>query len=81
MTDNLTAAPRWPVDAPQHRFLSWDYREQPDLDALAAALRDLTDGGLHVVAIDTGGQDYAIALSTVPLTADEARELWEASDE
>ena len=56
--------------------LSWDCREQPDLDGLARIVRDLTGGALHLRAADTGSDQYAIVLSTVPLDETAAAEVF-----
>jgi hypothetical protein len=51
----------------QTRVLEWDWRAQPDLDELADAIRDLSGGRLHLAQVDTGGDSYAVVLSTLPL--------------
>lgn len=61
------------------RLLTWGCRTQPDLDALAAAVLDVSGGRVHLVQVDTGGDEYAVAVATRPLDADEALRLWEAS--
>lgn len=40
--------------------LSWDWKAQPDLDALAALLDPL---GVTLTRIDTGGDDYAVRIT------------------
>lgn len=57
--------------------LSWDWRGQPDLDALTRILRDL--GGLHLHVVDTGADDYAIVLATVPLDKRTVDTAWQRS--
>jgi hypothetical protein len=59
------------------RVLSWDWRGQPDLNQLAAAIRDLSEGRVSVQQVDTGSDEYAIVLSDEPLTASQATTLWE----
>lgn len=61
------------------RVLTWDWRQQPDLDRLAAAIRDLTGGNVGLHQVDTGSDEYAIVLADQLLTDAEARSIWEAS--
>lgn len=56
--------------------LTWGYDEalQP------AEIRDAVRTGCvgHVTEVDTGSDDYVVVLSTTPLTAEQARQVWEA---
>ena len=53
--------------------LSWDWKGQLDIDELAAMVLDLSGGAVHIKHINnTGSDQYAIAVSTAPLTADDA---------
>jgi hypothetical protein len=56
------------------RVLSWDWRGQIDLDDLAAAVRDL--GGLHLIEVETGDDQYAIVLSTEPVSRSAANRMY-----
>lgn len=60
-------------------MLTWDWRAQPDLDQLAAAILALTGGNVGLYQVDTGSDDYAIVLADLPLTEAEARRIWETS--
>lgn len=62
-----------------YRILGWDYRQQIDLDELAKALSDLGRVDLH--QIDTGSDEYAIVLTSQPMTAEEADQLYRAWEE
>jgi len=44
-------------------LLTWDHRDQPDLDELAGLLRDLTGGKVRLGIAVTGDDQYAILLS------------------
>lgn len=58
----------------QVHVLSWDYREQPDLAVLG---RLVAGGAVHLHQVeDTGTQDYALVVSSRPLTDAEAAEAW-----
>ena len=61
------------------RVLSWDWRQQPDIGQLAAAVHDLSNGQVHLNMADTGSDDYALIVSDQPLTDAEARHIWEES--
>ena len=62
------------------RVVSWDWREQPDIDELAAAVRELSDGLVHVTQVETCSDEYAIVLAGRPLDAEEAYRLWSRED-
>jgi hypothetical protein len=59
--------------------LSWDWRAQPDLDALDRAVRAASDGLVGVTQVDTGGDQYAIVVACPPMTEGQAGEAWRAS--
>jgi hypothetical protein len=57
--------------------LSWDYKEQPDLETLARIVRDMSGGTVYLHDVgDTGGQDYALVVADRRLTSDEVAEVW-----
>lgn len=63
--------------------LSWDWREQPSIDRLAGIVRDLSGGTVHIHNVgDTGSDQYAIVVSTMPLVQDQVKQAyldwWEA---
>jgi hypothetical protein len=57
-------------------LLSWDWREQPDLDRLAQIVRDLSGLRVHLTQVDTGSDEYAIVLSDQQLSEDEAAQVY-----
>ncbi len=59
------------------RVLSWDWRAQPDLDQLAAAIHELSGGRLHLRQVNTGSDEYAIALADDPITDADANRIYE----
>jgi hypothetical protein len=65
--------------------MTWDWREQPDVEWLAAIIFDLSEGKLHVSAPETGCDEHALVISTVPLDADGAedafRRWWVSEDD
>lgn len=56
--------------------LSWDYREQPDMDHLALVLSELTDNLIHVYQPDTGSDQYAVVITTGPVDAAAVRQAF-----
>lgn len=57
--------------------LSWDWKEQPDLDRLARIIADLSGGTVRLTQVYTGSDEYAIVLSDVPLSKVEAAEVYD----
>lgn len=53
--------------------LTWDWREQTDLDRLARALTTVSGGSVHLRQVDTGSDQYAIVLSSSALSEHEAQ--------
>ncbi len=64
-----------------YRILSWDWREQPDLDELAKALREVSGGSVHLHQVETGSDQYAIILSDRALRPNEVDTYWERVDD
>jgi hypothetical protein len=60
-------------DRPTPVVLTWDWREQPDLDALT---RILANHGVHLAKVETGSDEYAVVISADPLTAEEVEGVW-----
>jgi hypothetical protein len=64
--------------------LLWDWRQQPDLDALSRAITDLSGGTLHLHQVNTGSDEYAIVLATGQLDAEAAQaayqQTWDIDD-
>lgn len=65
----------------EHRMLTWDWRGQPDLVTLADAIRELSDGRLHLYEVGTGGDEYAIVLATAALPPAEVQRLFDGTPE
>lgn len=62
-----------------NRILSWDWKEQFNIDDLIQVVNELSGGKLHVKNIeDTGGDEYAIIVSTEPLSDEKAQEIFES---
>jgi hypothetical protein len=58
------------------RLLTWDWREQIDFERLAKVLTELTDGNVHLREAVTHDDQFAIVLSTEPITQAEADERY-----
>lgn len=67
------------------RVMTWDWREQPDIDDLGGIIDVLSGGALHVMEPDTDSDEHALVISTVPLDADQAKDVfrrwWVSEDE
>lgn len=63
------------------RLVSWGYRQQPDLDELAAAIEQVSKGQIILTQVDTFSSDCAVVISAEPLTVDDAYRLWAGDDE
>lgn len=58
------------------RVYSWDWRQQPDLPAIAASVTELSASGqVFMREIDMGGDNYAWIVSDAELTDEQA---WQA---
>ncbi len=53
--------------------MTWDWKEQVDIDDLAKIVSDLTNGKIHIVSIDTDSDTMGLAISDEPLTQEMAR--------
>jgi len=60
------------------RVLSWDWRGQPNLDALSRILTEVSGGAVYVAEADTGDDQYALAFSDEPITGEQATFLYRA---
>jgi hypothetical protein len=45
------------------KTLTWGYREQPDLDELAAAVAEVSGGTVRIREYETGSSDYVLVIS------------------
>jgi len=61
--------------------LTWDYRQQPDLDELARAVHEVSAGAVHIHQVDTGSDDCAIVVACISLTSDEVTAVWRGEAE
>lgn len=62
---------------PRTAVLTWDWREQPNLDRLAQLVAVLSGGGLHLRQVDTGSDEHAVVLCTTWLGPEQARQAYE----
>lgn len=53
------------------RVLSWDWKEQPEIEDVERILQEL-GANVHVQHVDTDSDQFAWAFSTEPITVDEA---------
>lgn len=57
------------------RVLSWDWKGQPDLRKLAAAVHEISAGTVFIREIDTGGDFYMLVIADHQVTDEEAEGL------
>jgi hypothetical protein len=62
-------------------ILTWDWREQPSLNALRRILDDLAEARPHIAEVDTGSDQYAWAFSTRPLSTYGLDLAWQQYEE
>jgi hypothetical protein len=58
-------------------MLSWDWKEQPDLDRLARQIRLLSLGTVHLHQVDTDSDQFAIVLATTELDPAGVKDVYE----
>ncbi len=78
--DALEREARGGQSAPRAEVVTWDFREQPDHDQLAAAISRVSAGAVHACFPDTGDDQYALVLSSLPLTPEAAARLHHAQE-
>lgn len=58
---------------PAFRFMTWDWKDQPDLQELATLVNQVSGGRkIFFTEADTGGDAFAIVVSDVELSKEEA---------
>jgi hypothetical protein len=57
-------------------ILTWDVGQQPDMDELAKAVREVSGGACHLHEVDTGSNDYALVISPTPLDEQAVADVW-----
>jgi hypothetical protein len=57
------------------KIISWDWKEQPDLADIAAAVLEMSGGLVHMRAVETGSDSYQWVISDHPVDDTEALRL------
>ena len=57
-------------------ILTWDYREQPDLDVLAEMVRRWSGGTVRISEIPTGDDSYAIVITNREISLEDAQGIY-----
>lgn len=65
--------PEWDMVA---RVFSWDRCQQPDMEAIAAFVAELSGGKVTMREVDTGSDEYAWVIADREVSDDEAMELY-----
>ncbi len=61
------------------RFVVWDWRGGLTVEEFVKAINEFHGGPVYAAAVDAGTDDYILALSDEPITAEVARRRWEES--
>jgi hypothetical protein len=61
------------------KIITWDWKEQPDLDTIARAVHEMSGGLVHMREVDTGSDQYEWIVSDYPVDDAEAERLDEES--
>lgn len=64
------------MSAPEAVVLTWDWREQVDLDRLAEIVREMSGGTVHIHRIFTYFDEYAIVIAPTELPASAIAEIY-----
>jgi hypothetical protein len=68
----------WARPGPTRHILSWDWKEQPDLRALAQLVNEVSGGRVHITEAETGSDQYAIVIADHPVSDTDAAEAYRA---
>ena len=66
------------IDPIRRHVLTWDWREQPDLERLGRLVNELSGGRVHITEADTRSDEYAIVVSDQPVSDTDAAEAYRA---
>jgi hypothetical protein len=62
----------------QARVFSWDWREQPSMHIIAAAVNRISGGTVYMRELDTGGDNYAWVVADHEVSDEEAWKLYQS---
>ena len=62
------------------KFLSWDWRGGLNVDEFVKTINGFSGGPVYATAVDAGTDDYILALSDEPISAEAARRHREEDD-
>jgi hypothetical protein len=65
-----------PATESEPEAFMWDWREQPPMDRIAAAIQRLSAGRLRMYLPETGMDSYVAIISDRDLDADEQEATW-----
>ena len=57
-------------------LVTWDWKESPDMMEIGRAIARLSGGRAFITEVDTGSDQVAIFVSTVPMTIGAATEMY-----
>lgn len=59
------------------KILTWDWKEYPDWEEIAAAANEVSAGGVGMALADTHSDMFALVIADHPITENEATAIWE----
>lgn len=64
---------------PDVRILTWDWKEQPNMEELAEIVTGMTTppATLYMATADTGSDEYAVVFATQPINDARATQVYE----
>ena len=63
------------------QIVTWDWKAQPEMEVIAAAVQEISDGRVFMREYDTGGDNYAWIVSDHEVSDEEAERLYPVMSE
>lgn len=60
------------------KLMTWDWKEQVDLEQLGQIVTEISGGTVHLYEVDTESDQYGLIVSRDELTQDQVQALWKA---
>jgi hypothetical protein len=58
------------------QLVTWDWKEQPDVERVARALAEVSGGAIYVYDVDTQSDQFAWVIASGELTPDEVAQAY-----
>lgn len=60
------------------KIITWDWKAQPDLETIAAVVKEISQGKVIMHEMEAGGDFYAWVIADRDLSDEEAMKLWQS---